>query len=126
LLVVPGERADVMLDPLPYKPSTNKRKAGRLLGEHKRRVGDPNLGGSAMRTPADDSLSPGGVASRGAAGQQRADEAAVRAAADAPRAPSIRATISTAGLSGYERGVYTLTPAGRRGLSQFDRSAASP
>src|SRR6187402_351828 len=27
LLVVAGERADVVLDPVPYKPRTNKRKA---------------------------------------------------------------------------------------------------
>ena len=79
LLVVARERADVVLDPMPYKPRSNKRKAGRLLGEHRRRVGDPNLGGSAMRAPLDDGLSPGGVALRGAARQQRADEARGRA-----------------------------------------------
>ena len=50
-IVVAGTKADVVLDPAPYKPRPNKRKAGRMLGEHARRVGDPNLGGQAMRAP---------------------------------------------------------------------------
>ena len=50
-IVVSGKKADVVLDPAPYKPRPNKRKAGRMLGEHARRVGDPNLGGQAMRAP---------------------------------------------------------------------------
>ena len=44
-----NSKADVVLDPVPYTPRPNTRKAGRLLGEHARRVGDPNLGGQAMR-----------------------------------------------------------------------------
>src|SRR5205085_4921885 len=34
LIVVLKERADVVFDPAPYAPRKNKRKAGRLLGEH--------------------------------------------------------------------------------------------
>src|SRR5215218_3345986 len=51
LMVVMGERCDVVLDPMPYLPRKNKRKAGRMLGEHARRVGDPNRGGSSTRVP---------------------------------------------------------------------------
>jgi hypothetical protein len=40
-----------MLDPLRDRPRTNKRKAGCLLGEHQRRVGDPNRGGSTSKVP---------------------------------------------------------------------------
>jgi hypothetical protein len=49
LLVFPDRRrgagVDVVLDPAPYKPRLNKRRVGLLLGEHMRRVGDPNVGG---------------------------------------------------------------------------------
>src|SRR5258708_39664786 len=50
-IVVVKERADVVFDPAPYAPRRNKRKAGRLLGEHARRVGDPNRGGSSTKVP---------------------------------------------------------------------------
>ena len=49
--MVAKDKADVVLDPVPYVPRKNKRKVGRMLGEHARRVGDPNLGGQAMRAP---------------------------------------------------------------------------
>lgn len=38
-------RVEVVLDPIPYRPRPNKRRAGRLLGEHAKRVGDHNVGG---------------------------------------------------------------------------------
>ena len=40
LLVVTGTRADIVVDPVPYKPRLDKRKSTRLLGEHRRRVGE--------------------------------------------------------------------------------------
>lgn len=39
----------ILLDPRPYKPRQSKQRQGRLLGEFTKRVGDPNLGGTAMR-----------------------------------------------------------------------------
>ncbi len=47
LAVRTGEKPGVEahLDPGPYAPRKNTRKAGRLLREFERRVGDPNLGG---------------------------------------------------------------------------------
>lgn len=44
-----GGKVRVLLDPGPYKPRPSKQKQGRLLGEFAKRVGDPNLGGTAMR-----------------------------------------------------------------------------
>ena len=126
LLVVARERADVVLDPLPYKPRPNKRKAGRLLGEHRRRVGDPNLGGSAMRAPLMTAYRQ--EALRCAAALLASDGpmklAAVRAAADAPRAASILRDDFYGWFERVERGVYALTPAGRVGLSQHATEAS--
>jgi hypothetical protein len=39
----------VLLDPQEYRPRQSKRRRERLLGEFEARVGDPNLGGQAMR-----------------------------------------------------------------------------
>lgn len=41
----PNPGVEAHLDPGPYAPRKNTRKAGRLLREFERRVGDPNLGG---------------------------------------------------------------------------------
>ena len=125
LLVVAGGRADVVLDPLPYKPRTNKRKAGRLLGEHRRRVGDPNLGGSAMRAPLMTAYRQEALRCAAAllASKGPMKLAALRAAADAPRAASILQDDFYGWFERVERGVYTLTPAGRRGLSDHGTAA---
>ena len=41
-----AHRVEVLLDPAPYQPRKDKKRATRLLGEHARRTGDPNRGGS--------------------------------------------------------------------------------
>src|SRR5262245_24902682 len=46
LILVTDESADILLDPLPYVPRRNRRRTTRLLDEHRRRVGDPTVGGS--------------------------------------------------------------------------------
>lgn len=51
LLVVDPARAEarqveVLLDPVPYTPRKDRKRTARLLGEHARRAGDPNRGGS--------------------------------------------------------------------------------
>jgi len=51
LMIVVQGRVDILLDPAPYKPRKDKRRLGRLLGEHVRRVGDPNRGGSSLNCP---------------------------------------------------------------------------
>lgn len=43
------DQVEIVLDPTEYKPRLAKRKRERLLGEFAHRVGDPNLGGTAMK-----------------------------------------------------------------------------
>jgi hypothetical protein len=120
LLVVAGTRADIVLDPLPYKPRTNKRKVGRLLGEHRARVGDPNLGGSAMKAPMMTAYRQEALrCAELLASHGPMKLAAVRIAANAPRAASILQQDVYGWFERIERGTYALTPAGRRGLEMF-------
>ena len=59
LIVVADGRAEVLLDPVPYRPRPNRPRAARLLAEHRRRIGDPSTGRD--HAAADhDRLSPGG------------------------------------------------------------------
>ncbi|MBM3645913.1 MAG: hypothetical protein FJX02_16450 [Alphaproteobacteria bacterium] len=122
LIVVAGTRAEVVLDPQPYlaPPRKNKRRAGRLLGEHARRVGDPERGGQQMRRPLMTAYRQEALrcaahlATHGPAGP-----AAVRDAAQAPKAASILRSDHYGWFERVERGVYALTPVGREALGAF-------
>jgi hypothetical protein len=125
LMVVAYERADVVLDPLPYRPRKNRRQVGRLLGEHARRVGDPNRGGSSTRVPMmtayrQEALRCAELLKRGS--MKLAD---MRATADVPNAAKILRSDYYGWFERLDRGVYALTPQGRAGLRRFAGKAAT-
>ena len=121
LIVVVKGRADVLLDPAspPLKPRRDKRKLGRLLGEHARRVGDPNLGGSSTRVPMmtayrQEALRCAGLLAKN--GPMKI--AALKLAAEAPKAAAILSADYYGWFERVERGIYQLTPQGHVGLQQ--------
>lgn len=121
LIVVVKGRVDVLLDPAPppLQPRKDKRKLGRLLGEHVRRVGDPNLGGSSTKVPMmtayrQEALRCAGLLAKN--GPMKV--AALRLAADAPKAAAILSADYYGWFERTERGIYALTPKGREGLQQ--------
>jgi len=122
LLVVAAERADVVLDPAPYAPRKNKRKVGRLLGEHARRVGDPNRGGSSTRVPMMTAYRQEALrcAELLRGGPMKLVD--MRAAADVPNAAKILRSDYYGWFERVERGVYAITPAGQRGLKTYARA----
>jgi hypothetical protein len=124
LIVVAHERADIVLDPLPYRPRRNARKAGRLLGEHARRVGDPNHGGSSTRVPMMTAYRQEALrcAELLKAGAMKVAE--MRAAADVPNASKILQRDYYGWFERLERGVYALTPQGRAGLRRYTGKGA--
>lgn len=101
------------LDPGPYQPRLNTRKAGRLIREFDRRVGDPNTGGTT------------GV-KRMTAYRQEALQCAAHLAAHGPSKAAVVAKKTGVERAGQmfradhygwfervERGVYRLTPKGQ-------------
>ena len=122
LLVVDAGRAEVVLDPSPYQPRLNKQKKGRLLGEHARRVGDPNVGGSTSRVPMMTAYRQEALRCAGllALNGPMAPKA-MRAAADVPNAAKILQQDFYGWFERIERGVYGITPKGKSGLAQFGR-----
>lgn len=123
-IVVANDKADVVLDPVPYTPRPNKRKAGRLLGEHARRVGDPNLGGQAMRAPLMTAYRQEALrCAELLAVHGPMKVAALREAGRAPKAAQILQADVYGWFERVERGVYAITPKGRQGLEQFDRKS---
>lgn len=120
LVVHASARVEVILDPAPYKPRVNRKRAGRMLGEFKRRAGDPNAGGSAHRAKLvtayrQEALRLACVLS--ARGPQKI--AVLRVDAEAPNAGKIALADYYGWFERVERGVYTLTPAGVLALKDF-------
>jgi hypothetical protein len=121
LMVVADARVEVLLVPVPYAPRKNTRKAGRLLGEHKRRVGDPTRGGSTrvpiMTAYRQEALRCAELLARD--GPMKV--AALKACGAVPNVGRILLDDVYGWFERVERGVYTLTPAGRDGLVKFGR-----
>jgi hypothetical protein len=111
LLVTHGG-VEAALDPVPYTPRRDRRRAGLLLKEFARRVGDPTAGGSAraprMTAYRQDALRC--LAALAAAGS--ASPATVRVAAGVERAPAILLRDVYGWFARVERGVYALSPKG--------------
>jgi hypothetical protein len=117
LMVVSGKRVEVVLDPVPYRPRLNKRRTALLLGEHAKRHGDPNRGGST-RTPIVTAYRQ--EALRCAALLHANGPMTVAALRqDAPNAAKILQRDYYGWFQRVERGTYALSPAGTQGLARF-------
>jgi hypothetical protein len=116
-------RVEVIADPEPYQPRKNKAKAKRLLSEHARRAGDPNLGGiNRMKIVTAYRQEALRLAEALAAYGPKSPRD-LKAACDAPRAGSILRDNHYGWFERQERGIYIITEVGRAGLAQF---AAQP
>jgi hypothetical protein len=115
LIVVADERAEVVLDPLPYRPRKSRRRTARLLLEHSRRVGDPTSGGS-VRRPIMTAYRQEALRCAARLETGPATLRTIRAGGDAPHAARILQTNVYGWFERVARGVYVLSPRGRRAL----------
>lgn len=120
LAVNPGVGVEAHLDPGPYLPRRNAVRAGRLLREFQRRVGDPNLGGTTgvkrMTVYRQDALRCVAVLASGAA-----KGAAVAKATGVARATALMRADHYGWFHRVATGVYGLTP---KGVAALDEHAA--
>lgn len=116
---------EVHLDPAPYRPRKNKGRRGMLLQEFKRRVGDPNEGGSSKRPIVtayrQDALRCAWFLQE--CGPAKA--AVVRVEAGVLLAPRILQRDVYGWFQRIERGTYALTPVGRRALVTYSDVVAT-
>ena len=122
LTVSPRGRVEVIAVPETYEPKKNRKKAARLLAEHARRAGDPNLGGvnkikivtayrqEAIRIAV--ALATGGPQS----------PKNLKAACDAPRAGNILRDNHYGWFERQAKGIYVITEIGRTDLVKFQAS----
>ena len=120
LIIVTGARVDVVEDPVPYRPRRDARRAGRLLREHRRRVGDPMAGGSTrvpvMTAYRQEALRCARLLEAGPMVLRD-----MRALADVPDAGPILRDDVYGWFERVARGTYALTPRGREAVAA-DRS----
>ena len=116
LAVQPGQGVEAHLDPGPYQPRRNLLRAGKLLREFQRRVGDPNQAGSTgvkrMTAYRQDALRCLTVLADGA--MKGAD---VARATGVLRATTLMRDDHYGWFERMEKGVYGLTIAGQAALA---------
>ncbi len=117
-------QVEAHLDPGPYQPRRNTRRAGRLLREFERRAGDPNTGGvtGVKRVTAyrQDALRCALYLQDN--GPTKAS--IVAAATGAAKAAEIMRADHYGWFERVERGVYALTPNGAEGITVFKETVA--
>lgn len=115
LIVVADGRAEVLEDPVAYRPRRDRPRTARLLREHQRRVGDPNLGGSTRR-PIMTAYRQEALRCVRLLGPAPMTLRDLRAAGDVPNAGPILQADVYGWFERVARGTYALTPAGRAAL----------
>ncbi|MBP2292717.1 DUF2161 domain-containing phosphodiesterase [Azospirillum rugosum] len=119
-----GHQVEVLLDPVPYSPRKDKKRTVRLLGEHARRKGDPNRGGST-RVPIVTAYRQDALRCARLLQDGPMTLKALRAAG-APK--DVSAILQRNVYGWFERvvkGTYGLTDAGRTGLEAFAHGLAA-
>lgn len=115
VLAVKGDGVEAHLDPAPYTPRKNLARAGKLLREFDRRLGDPNTGGTAgvkrMTHYRQDALR---VAQALADGALKARDLTKRSAVK--RACQLARDNHYGWFSRPQNGIYALSDAGRAAL----------
>jgi hypothetical protein len=108
-----------VLDPLPYRPRTNKRRQGLLLKEFAHRVGDPNTGGVNQRpiVTAYRQSALSCAAHLGSHGPTKAS--AVKQATGVSTAATIMRNDVYGWFSRVERGIYELSPKGEAAIETY-------
>ena len=123
LCVFDSGRVELLVEPVPWKPRANAKRRSKIVDEHRKRRGDPALGGSTRR--------PIMTAYR----QQALSIAAALAIAPAsaralkPHLPDAAKILQSNVYGWFERltrGIYGLTDAGRAALVTFRDDIAPP
>lgn len=120
LVVFSTGRVEVIVEPTEWKPRPNTKRRSRIVSEHRRRRGDPSVGGSTRRSIM-------------TAYRQQALTCAAALAAGPARPRDLKATAPDAAkillrnVYGWferaDRGIYGLTDTGRAALAAWQEPA---
>ena len=116
LTVGPRGRVDVLVEPAPWRPRRNARRRSRLVEEHRRRRGDPAVGGGS-RAPVMTAYRQQALACAAALDQGPRRPRDLKP--EVPEAPKILRHNVYGWFARVERGVYELTESGRAALLRW-------
>lgn len=116
LLVSPTGRVDPLVEPVAWSPRANKKRRAGLIREHGRRIGDPTLGGSSTRAPRMTAYRQQALICAEALVAGPAKPKDLRAGG-VPDAAAILQSNYYGWFERVERGIYSLTDAGRAALA---------
>jgi hypothetical protein len=118
--ILPGGKVEVLLSPTALAPRRDPRRRSRLIDEHRRRQGDPAVGGGSrkpiMTAYRQEALS---CAAALAEGPRRPRDLKPQR----PNAPKILLSNVYGWFIRLERGVYDLTDSGRDALKRWPQQA---
>ena len=125
LMLVGTRSVEILEEPVPYRPRPAKARALRLKDEFDRRIGDPNVGGTAglpvVTAYRQDALRC--ARALAVCGPMRI--AALRAATGVPGAARILQRNVYGWFTRLQRGTYTLNESGGRALTHFAVAVAA-
>ena len=116
LAVTPGGRVTVMAEPAPWKPRRDAKRRSRIVEEHRRRKGDPIVGGST-RSPQMTAYRQQALAVANALAGMPSSPRDLRTFA--PNAAKILQGNVYGWFERVERGIYGLSPSGRIALVRW-------
>jgi hypothetical protein len=123
LAVFPSGIVEVIVEPVEWKPRPNTKRRSRIVSEHRRRRGDPALGGSTRRpimTAYRQQALACAVAMQAAPARPRDLKPSI------PDAPKILQSNVYGWFERAERGVYALTADGRAALVKWQDHLLTP
>jgi hypothetical protein len=118
-------RVEVLVEPGPWRPRRDPKRRMRLVKEHRRRIGDPALGGMS-KTPIMTAYRQRALACAAALAQGPRRVAEVRARTTVADASKIFLNNVYGWFQRVERGVYALTPAGLAALARWPQETPEP
>ena len=121
LAVAPSNKVEVIVEPVPWRPRRDAKRRSAIVTEHRRRQGDPAVGGSTRR-PIMTAYRQQALSCAAALAQAPARPRDLKPAI--PDAPKILLRNVYGWFIRIERGVYVLSDAGRAALAQWQASPA--
>jgi hypothetical protein len=112
-------RVELLVEPGPWRPRRDAKRRSRLVNEHRRRLGDPALGGSS-KSPIMTFYRQQALACAASLSSGPRRTAEIRGAI--PNAPKILLHNVYGWFVRVERGVYGLTPAGTTALTRWPQA----
>jgi hypothetical protein len=113
-------KVDVLVEPVPWRPRRDAKRRSRIVEEHRRRHGDPVMGGST-RQPIMTAYRQQALACAAALSRTPARPRDLKK--DVPDAAKILLRNVYGWFTRVERGVYGLTEAGRAALVRWEGTA---